>query len=110
LEIGKLIQALTAQGFEIPKDTRPRAIVSSKFRKASIDAIEELREAGVVASLEITKRCKEKIVEYGKLTQSDYVVSVDSSLDAPVTVFDLKSGKSRSIAFETFLKELGAKQ
>ena len=110
LEIGKLIQALTAQGFEIPKDTRPRVIVSSKFRKAAIEAVEALRETNVVASLEITKRRKEKIVEYGKLTQADYIVSIDSSLDSPVTVFDLRSGKSRNIAFGTFLKELGGKQ
>jgi ATP phosphoribosyltransferase regulatory subunit len=110
LEIGKLIQALTAQGFEIPIDTRPRVIVSSKFRKAAIEAVDALREVDVVASLEITKRSKEKIVEYGKLTQSDYFVSVDSSLTSPLTVFDIKSGTSRNISFEKFLKELGGKR
>jgi ATP phosphoribosyltransferase regulatory subunit len=107
LEIGKLLQALTAQGFEIPTNTKTRVIVSSKFRSAAVEAVKTLREAGVIASLEITRRSLEKTVEYGKITEADYVVSVDSSLEAPVTVYDIKSAASKKATFKTFLRDLG---
>jgi ATP phosphoribosyltransferase regulatory subunit len=107
LEIGKLLQALTAQGFKIPNNTKTRVIVSSKFRSAAVEAVKTLREAGVIASLEITRRSLEKTVEYGKITEADYVVSVDSSLEAPVTVYDIKSAASKKATFKTFLRDLG---
>jgi ATP phosphoribosyltransferase regulatory subunit len=104
LEIGKILQALTAQGFEIPDSTKTRVVVSSNFRNAAVEAVEALREAGVIASLEITKRSLEKTVEYGKLTEADYVVLVDSSLVAPVTVYNIKSDASKKVTFEKFLE------
>jgi ATP phosphoribosyltransferase regulatory subunit len=107
LEIGKLLQALTAQGSEIPDDNKPRVIVASKFRNTAVKAVKLLREAGVIASLEITKRSFEKTIEYGKITETDYVVSVGSSLKSPVTVYDVKSNASRNVILKTFLKELG---
>jgi ATP phosphoribosyltransferase regulatory subunit len=107
LEIGKLLQALTAQGFEIPNDPKTKVIVASKFRDTAVEAVKVLREAGVVASLEVTRRSLEKTMEYGKITEKDYVVSVGSSLKSPVTVYDVKSNLSRSILLETFLGEVG---
>ena len=107
LEIGKLLQALTAQGFEIPSNTKTRVIVSSKFRNTAVKAVKTLREVGIIASLEVTRRSFEKTMEYGKITEADYVVCVESSLNNPVTVYDLKSNISRSVTFETFLKDLG---
>ncbi len=107
LEIGKLLQALTAQGFEIPSNTKTRVIVSSKFRNAAVEAVKTLRKAGVIASLEVTRRSLEKTVEYGKITETDYVVSVESSLENLVTVYDIKSATSRKVMFETFLRSLG---
>jgi ATP phosphoribosyltransferase regulatory subunit len=107
LEIGKLLQALTAQGFEVPDGTKTRVIVSSKLRSAAVEAVKALRDAGVVASLEITKRSLEKTVEYGKFTEADYVVSVDSSLKNPVTVYDTKSGATKKVTFKTLLRNIG---
>jgi histidyl-tRNA synthetase len=107
LEIGKLLQALTAQGFKIPDDPKTRVIVASKFRDTAVEAVKLLREAGVIASLEITKRSLEKTMEYGKLTETDYVVSVGSSLKSPVTVYDVKSNISRDVMLEAFLGEVG---
>jgi len=107
LEIGKLLQALTAQGFEIPKKTKTNVIVMSKFRNSSVEAVKILRESGVIASLEVTRRSLEKTIEYGKLMGTDYVVSVGSSLKSPVTVYNVKSNVSRNIMFETFLGEVG---
>jgi ATP phosphoribosyltransferase regulatory subunit len=107
LEIGKLLQALTAQGFEIPNDTKTRVIVSSKFRNAAVEAVKTLRETGVIASLEVTRRSLEKTIEYGKITETDYIVSVDSSLKAPVTVYDIKSAASKKVTFKTFLRNIG---
>jgi len=107
LEIGKLLQALTAQGFEIPKSSKTKVIVASKFRNTAVAAVKILRESGVIASLEVTRRSLEKTMEYGKLTEADYVVSIGSSLKSPVTVFDVKSNVSRNVMFETFLGEVG---
>jgi len=107
LEIGKLLQALTAQGFEIPKSSKTKVIVASKFRNTAVAAVKILRESGVIASLEVTRRSLEKTMEYGKLTEADYVVSVGSSLKSPVTVFDVKSNVSREVMFKTFLGEVG---
>jgi histidyl-tRNA synthetase len=107
LEIGKLLQALTAQGFEIPNDTKTKVIVASKFRDTAVEAVKVLRDSGVIASLEVTRRSLEKTMEYGKLTETDYVVSVASSLKSPVTVFDVKSNISRDVMLETFLGEVG---
>ena len=107
LEIEQLLQALTAQGFEISNKTKVKVIVSSKFRNAAVNAVNSLRSLGVIASLEITKRKFEKTIEYGKLTETDYIVSIaDSSLENPITVYDIKSNISRSVAFKTFLKEI----
>lgn len=110
LEIGKVLQALNSQGFEIPNDVKPRVVVSSKSRNAAVEAVKTLREASIKASLEITRRSLEKTVEYGKLTEADYVVSVDSALTAPITVYDIKSATSKKVAFKAFLKGLGGKQ
>jgi ATP phosphoribosyltransferase regulatory subunit len=107
LEIGKLLQALTAQGFKIPESSTTKVVVASKFRDIAVEAVKLLREAGVIASLEITKRNLEKTIEYGKLTETDYVVSVGSSLKSPVTVYDVKSNLSRDVRLETFLGEVG---
>jgi len=107
LEIGKLLQALTAQGFEIPNDQKTKVIVASKFRDTAVEAVKVLRDSGVIASLEITKRSLEKTMEYGRLTETDYVVSVGSSLKSPVTVYNLKSKVSRDVMLETFLREVG---
>jgi len=107
LEIGKLLQALTAQGFEISEDTKTKVIVASKFRDNAIEAVNALREAGVIASLEITKRSLEKTIEYGKFMDIDCVISVSLSLESPVTVYDVKSNASRNVMLQTFLEELG---
>ena len=107
LEIGKLLQALTAQGFEISEYSKTKVIVASKFRDTAVEAVNGLREAGVIASLEVTKRSLEKTVEYGKFMEMNYVISVNSSLESPVTVYDMKSNASRNVMLQTFLQELG---
>ncbi|MDX1813947.1 MAG: hypothetical protein R3319_04085, partial [Candidatus Bathyarchaeia archaeon] len=99
--------ALTAQGFKIPEDPQTKVIVASKFRDTAVEAVNALREAGVIASMEITKRSLEKTLEYGKFTEMDYVISVGSSLESPVTVYDVKSNGSRNVMLQTFLEELG---
>ena len=107
LEIGKLLQALNAQGFEISEDSKTKVIVASKFRDTAVEAVKFLREAGVIASLEITKRSLEKTIEYGKFIDLDYVISVSLSLESPVTVYDVKSNASRNVMLQNFLEELG---
>lgn len=109
LEIGKLLQALTAQGFKFPEAKKPKVVVTSKFRKTAVEAVKTLREAGVIASLEITRRDFEKTKEYGKIAKTDYVVSVGLSLKSPITVYNVKLNTSRSVTLETFLRDLGGK-
>jgi hypothetical protein len=41
--------------------------------------------------------------------EMDYVISVGSSLESPVTVYDVKSNASRNVMLQTFLEELGGK-
>ena len=107
LEIGQLLQALIAQGFEIPRNTRTRVIVSSKFRNTAVEAVKALREVGIIASIEVTGRILKKTIEHGKITNTDYVISVGSSLETPITVYDIKSNDSRKVTLKTFLKDLG---
>ena len=109
LEIGKLLQALTAQGFETPNNTKTRVIVTSKVRSSAIETVKTLRNARVKASLEVTKRSLEKTIEYGKITETDYVVSVESPLKNALTVYDIKSGISKKETLQTFLENLGGK-
>lgn len=107
LEIEKCLQALIAQGFQIPEKTKAKILVSSKFRNAAIKAVNFLRDAGVVALLDVTKNDERKIMNYAKLAGIDYVIFVDSSLKKPVTVYDVGSNVSRNIMIETFLQSLG---
>jgi ATP phosphoribosyltransferase regulatory subunit len=106
LEIGKLLQALTAQGFKFPRETQTKIIVTSESRNTAVEAVKLLREAGVITSLEITRRNLEKTIDYGKLAGADYVISVGSSLKSPVTIYDIKLNFSRVIMLETFLRDL----
>ncbi len=107
LEIGRLLQALTAQGFKIPNKEQATVIVFSKFRKTALDAIRALRKANITASLEINRRSLEKTLEYGKIMQIDYVAIVNSSLAKPLTLHDIKLGTSKEIAFQNLLRSLG---
>jgi len=107
LEIEKCLQALTAQGFQIPEKTKAKILVSSKSRDAAIKAVNILRDAGVVALLEVTKNDEKKTIEYAKLGGIDYVVFVGSSLKKPATIYDLRSKVSRNIMIETFLQNIG---
>lgn len=107
LEIDKILQALVAQGFEISNGTKKRVIVSSNFRSTAIRVVESLRDTGFIASLEVTKRTIEKTVEFGKLTQADYVVCVESSLTEPLTIYDLQSNTAKNVVFKEFVTANG---
>ena len=107
LEIEKCLQALTAQGSKLPeKRKKGKILVASKFRKAATEAVNVIRDAGVVALLDVTKSDEKKIVEYAKLAEIDYVIFVDSSLEKPVTVYDTLSDVSRNVMIESFLQRI----
>ena len=107
LEIGKCLQALTAQGVPIPEKKKAKILVTSKFRNVAVKAVNTFRNAGVVALLDVTKGGEKKIVKYAKLAGIDYVIFVDSSLEKPATVYDTQSGIKRNVLIETFLKSMG---
>jgi len=107
LEIEKCLQALTAQGFQIPEKKKAKILVSSKFRKAAIKAVNRMRDAGVVTLLDATKSDEKKIMAYAKLSGIDYVVFVGSSLEKPITVYDLRSNISRAVMLSNFLQQIG---
>jgi len=107
LEIEKCLQALTAQGFQIPEKAKTKILVSSKFRNVAIKAVNVLRDAGVVTLLDVTKNDVKKIMNYAKLAGIDYVVFVDSSLKKPALVYDVRSDASRNVMIETFLQHIG---
>ncbi len=107
VEIEKCLKALTAQVSQISEKAKAKILVSSKFRNAAIKAVSILRDAGVVALLDVTKNDRKKTVEYAKLAGIDYVVFVSSPLEKPATVYDLRSGVSRNVMIETFLQRVG---
>ncbi|TRO54047.1 ATP phosphoribosyltransferase regulatory subunit [Candidatus Bathyarchaeota archaeon] len=107
LEIGKLIQALEVQGFNFPDKTKTKVIVSSNFIGEAIEAVQTLRDSGIVASIDIKDRNFEKTVEFGKLSEIDYVLFINSSLKNRLTVYNIKSDSKTQITFQTFLKNIG---
>jgi len=107
LEIEKCLKALTAQGFQIPEKTKTKVLVTSKFRKAAIKAVNIIRDAGAATLLNVTKNDKNKTMEYAKLAGMNYVVFVGSSLEKPATVYDIKSNVSRKVMIQTFLQQIG---
>jgi len=107
LEIEKCLKALTAQGFQIPEKTKAKVLVTSKFRKAAIKAVNIIRDAGAATLLNVTKNDKNKTMEYAKLAGMNYVVFVGSSLEKPATVYDIKSNVSRKVMIQTFLQQIG---
>ncbi|MEJ2280595.1 MAG: ATP phosphoribosyltransferase regulatory subunit [Candidatus Bathyarchaeota archaeon] len=107
LEIGKLIQALLAQGFKFPTKTKTKVIVSSNIISEAVEAAKTLRDSGIIASIEIKERSFEKTVEYGKLTEIDYAIYINSSLKNPLTVYSIKSDSKKQISFQTFLQNIG---
>ena len=82
-------------------------IVSSNFIGEAIEAVQTLRGSGIVASIEIKYRNFEKTVEFGKLSEIDYVLFINSSLKNRLTVYNIKSDSKTQITFQTFLKNIG---
>ena len=109
LEIEKCLQALMAQGFQIPEKTKAKILVSSEFKKAAIKAARVFRDAGVVASLDVTESGEKKTMEYASLAGIDYVVFVGSSLEKPATVYDVRANFSRNMMIEKFLQSVGGR-
>ena len=107
LEIEKCLQALDAQGFQPQKGEKIGILVTSRFRNAAIKAVNALRNAGVVALLDVKKSDEKKVIKYAKLAGIDYVIFVDSSLEKPATVYDAKSDVSRNVKIKTFLQSIG---
>ncbi len=107
LEIGRIIEALKDQGFKIPINKLPKFIIISNYKKNAINAAKTLRNAGLIASIEITERKIEKTIEYAKITNIDYVISVDSSINAPITIFNIQNDTKTTSKLTTFLENLG---
>jgi ATP phosphoribosyltransferase regulatory subunit len=106
LEIEKCLQALAAQGFSILGKSRPRILVSSKFRNAATEALALLREAGLVALMDVARNNEEQTVESARSSKTNYVVFVGSSLQKPAVVYDVECCKSRKVTIETFLQDI----
>jgi len=109
LEIEKCLQALIAQGFQIPEKTKAKILVSSETKNAAIEAARIFRDAGVVTSLDVLGSDKKKTEEYAKLAGIDYVFYVASSLDEPAMVYDVGSNFSRNVTIEEFLQSVGSR-
>jgi ATP phosphoribosyltransferase regulatory subunit len=107
LEVERCIQALKAQGFQIPEKRKTKVLVSSKFRNMAIEAANVLRDAGVVVLIDVTKDDEKKIRDYAKLAGIGYVVFVDSSLKKPAMVYDVRSDTSENVTIGAFLQQIG---
>ncbi|MBT8171859.1 ATP phosphoribosyltransferase regulatory subunit [Candidatus Bathyarchaeota archaeon] len=107
LELGMIIKALIDQNFKISEKKSPTVIVTSKNRNNAIKTVMALREIGIIASMEITRKTFENTIEFGKITKADYVISVDSSLTNQLIVFDIEKNVKLKINLKTFFKNIG---
>jgi ATP phosphoribosyltransferase regulatory subunit len=106
VEIEKCLQALTAQGFQLPKEEKVKVIVTSKFRDIAVKAVNAIRDAGVVALLDLKKSGRKEILRYAKLNEMDYAVFTDSSLDKPAVIYDIKLDTAKNMTIKAFLKNV----
>lgn len=106
LGIERCLQALKSQDSEIPEKRKPRVLVSSKFRNTAVKTVKTLRDAGVVALLNLMKTDEEKIRDYEELEEIDYAIIVGSSLDEPLRVYDSRSNTPKKLMLENFLKTI----
>lgn len=106
VEIEKCLQALTAQSFQLPKEGKVKVLVTSKFRDTAVKAVNAIRDAGVVALLDLKKSSKKEILRYAKLNEIGYAVFTDSSLEKPAVIYDIKLGTAKNMTIKAFLKNV----
>jgi hypothetical protein len=74
-----------------------------------VKSVKTFRDAGFIASIEITRRNLEKTIEYANIVKANYIISIDSSLKDPIRVYDVKSETSQKTTIKDFLRTLGVK-
>jgi ATP phosphoribosyltransferase regulatory subunit len=106
VEIEKCLKALTDQSFQLPEDGKVKVLVTSKFRDTAVKAVDTIRNAGVVALLDLKKSSKKEILKYAKLNEIDYAVFTDSSLEKPALIYNIKLDTAKNMTIKTFLKNV----
>ena len=106
VEIERCLQALTAQSFQPPKEGKVKVLVTSKFGDAAIKAVNTIRDAGVVALLDLKKSSRKEIMKYAKLNEIDYAVFTDSSLEKPAVIYNIQLDTVKNMTIKAFLKNV----
>ncbi len=110
IEVEKCLWALKNKKFNISKEGKPKILIESKSRKAGVEALRALREAGVSCFSNFDRQEKGAVFEYAKQLGVNYVVFVGSSIKEPLDIYDVKQGLTKKSALQSFIKSLEASQ
>jgi ATP phosphoribosyltransferase regulatory subunit len=108
IEVEKCLWALKNQRFNISKEGKPKILVKSKSRKAGVEALKVLREAGIACLSNFDKQEKRAVIEYAKQLGVNYLVFVGSSVKEPLEIYDLKQSSTKKSTLQNFIKSLEA--
>lgn len=106
VEIEKCLRALTAQGFQPPEKRKVKVLVASRFRNSAIKAVEAIRGAGITALLDVTGGGRKEVLRYAKRSGTNYVVFVDSSVEKPATIYDIRLDAVKNKTIKAFLQSV----
>jgi len=106
VEIEKCLRALTAQGFQPLKKRKVKVLVASRFRDLAIKAVEAIRGTGITALLDVARGDRKEVLEYAKRSEINCVVFVDSSLEKPATIYDIRLDTVKNMTIKAFLQSM----
>lgn len=108
IEVEKCLWALRNQKFDTSKRGVPKILVKSKSRKAGIEVLKFLREAGIACLSNFDRQEKAGVIEYAKQLGVNYVVFVGSSIKKPLEIYDVKQNSTKKSTLQSFIKSLEA--
>jgi len=106
VEIAKCLRALTSQDFQPLEKRKVKVLVASRFRDSAIKAVEAIRGTGVTALLYVTKGGRKEVLEYARRGGMNYVVFVDSSLEKPVAIYDIRLDTVKNMTIKALLQSM----
>jgi ATP phosphoribosyltransferase regulatory subunit len=105
LGVEKCLLALSVQKFQFSKHNEPKVLVAAHSRKAAIDTVGFLRNAGISCFFALNGQ-KEEVSSYMK-RGIDFVIFVDRSIDNPLTIYDIKSDPMKTVDIENLRSTFG---
>lgn len=107
IEIRKCLRALTAQNFQLPEEEKIKVLVTSRFRGSAEKAANAIRDAGVIALIDVKKSSKKEILKYAKLNEINHVIFANSSIEKPAAIYNIQLDSLNNKTIKAFLRSLG---